>query len=228
MRQRPVAVKQTMPTQAEASSAAPFVPAEHTLPVLREAVQQCRGCDLYRNATQAIFGEVEGVSPARARRVEIMMIGEQPGDREDIEGHPFVGPAGKLLDQCLEAAGLDRGKIYMTNAVKHFSWQPRGKRRLHKKPTLREVAACKPWLQAELDAISPRLIVCLGATAAQSLLGSAFKVTQSRGQLQHVVGMPPIMATVHPSSILRATDDDRSRQTGAFIADLRLIAAHVK
>ncbi|HEY0760513.1 MAG TPA: UdgX family uracil-DNA binding protein [Acidisarcina sp.] len=209
------------------TTAEPFVPQTHDLPVLREAVQGCRGCDLYNHATQAVFGEVQEPSTAANAHIDIMMIGEQPGDKEDLEGRPFVGPAGKLLDQCLAEAGIDRRKVYVTNAVKHFKWEPRGKLRLHKKPTLREVAACKPWLQAELDAVSPRLILCLGATAAQSLLGSAFKVTQSRGEVQNLIGMPPIMATVHPSSILRATDEDRAQQMRAFIDDLKLVKVHL-
>lgn len=152
----------------------------------------------------------------------MMMIGEQPGDREDLEGRPFVGPAGKLLDRCLEEAGIDRHQVYITNAVKHFKWEPRGKVRLHKKPSLAEIKACKPWLNAELDAVRPKLIVCLGATAAQSLLGSSFRVTVSHGTPQQAEGYPPIVATTHPASILRArTDEDRHRQTVDFIADLR-------
>lgn len=214
---------------APQSTAEPFVPQTRTLPALTQAVQQCRGCDLYKNATQAVFGELQDTTPAADKFIEVMMIGEQPGDKEDLEGKPFVGPAGKLLDQCLDEAGIDRTKVYVTNAVKHFKWEPRGKLRLHKKPSLKEVAACKPWLQAELDAVSPRLIVCLGATAAQSLLGSSFKVTQSRGEVQSLIGMPPIIATVHPSSILRAaTDQDRAEQMAAFIADLKTIKAHLK
>ena len=201
-------------------TAAPFVPPARTLPVLREAVQACRGCDLYRNATQAVFGELESGS-ANKPHVDIMMIGEQPGDHEDREGRPFVGPAGKLLDKCLDDAGIDRTRVYVTNTVKHFKWEPRGKIRLHKKPDMLEIRACRPWLDAELETVRPALIVCLGATAAQSLLGSSFKVTQSHGAIQHVDGLPPILATLHPSAILRArTPEDRHQQTGTLIADL--------
>ena len=153
-----------------------FVPQTRALPVLAEAITACRGCDLYRRATQAVFGEIaDGLLPKKPI-VTIMMIGEQPGDQEDREGRPFVGPAGKLLNQCLKEAKLDRSKIYVTNTVKHFKWEPRGKLRIHKKPSLQEVRACRPWLQAELETVKPKLIVCLGAVAAQSLLGSAFRV----------------------------------------------------
>jgi DNA polymerase len=208
-----------------AIGAADFLPKLHTLPSLRRAVQDCRGCDLYKRATQAVLGEVEG-SPARAQaHIAIMLVGEQPGEREDVEGRPFVGPAGKLLDRCLDEAEIERKQVYITNAVKHFKWEPRGKTRLHKKPSLTEVRACRPWLDAEIEAIRPRLLVCLGATAAQSLLGPSFRVTASRGVAQHVAGYPPVLATVHPASILRArTDDDRHRQTAEFIADLRRAA----
>lgn len=201
--------------------AAAFLPARHTLPALREAVQGCRGCDLYRNATQAVFGEA--VAPPR-HGIRIMMVGEQPGDREDKEGRPFVGPAGKLLDRCLEEAGIDRSEVYVTNAVKHFKWEPRGKFRLHKKPAASEIFACKPWLEAEVEAVKPALIVCLGATAAQALLGSAFRVTQSHGTVQHREGWPAMVATAHPASILRApTEEDRHRQTATFVEDLRVV-----
>lgn len=201
--------------------AAEFVPETNELTVLRQAIQRCHGCELYRKATQAVLGE--GLGSARSdHRIEIMMIGEQPGDKEDVAGHPFVGPAGKLLMHCLNEAEIDPKQVYITNAVKHFKWEPRGKIRLHKKPTITEVKACKPWLEAELDAVKPKLIVCLGATAAQSLLGPKFRVSQSRGQLQGIENSPPILATVHPASILRAqSDDDRQNQTREFISDLR-------
>ncbi len=204
-----------------ARGAAEFVPETKELAVLRQAVQRCKGCDLYLRATQAVLGE--GLGNAKSgRKIRMMMIGEQPGDKEDIAGHPFVGPAGKLLMHCLSEAEIDPRQVYITNAVKHFSWEPRGKIRLHKKPTLNEVRACKPWLEAELKAVKPELIVCLGATAAQSLLGPKFRVSQSRGQLQRVQDLPPVVATVHPASILRAqTDDDRHAQTAQFIGDLR-------
>jgi uracil-DNA glycosylase len=211
------------------TSAAPFVPEARSLTVLREAVQSCQGCDLYVRATQAVFGELETGSNAKRVKVEIMMIGEQPGDQEDKQGRPFVGPAGRLLDKCLEEAEIDRRKVYVTNAVKHFSWEPRGKVRIHKKPTMLQIHACRPWLDAELETVRPELIVCLGATAAQSLLGAAFKITRSRGELQHVPGLPPLMATVHPSSILRArTDEERHRAMAEFVEDLRRAAAFLQ
>jgi len=192
---------------AREGSAAPFVPEERTLPILQNAVQKCRGCDLYRNATQAVFGELENGVIAKKPKVEIMMIGEQPGDHEDREGRPFVGPAGKLLDKCLKDVEIDRRKVYVTNTVKHFKWEPRGKLRIHKKPNMKEIHACRPWLEAELETVQPKLIVCLGAVAAQSLLGSNFKITKVHGQLQQVKGFPPIIATLHPSAILRAAQD---------------------
>lgn len=202
-------------------SAAEFVPQTKALPTLREAVQHCRGCELYRKATQAVFGESFG-DPRQDHKFAIMMIGEQPGDKEDLAGHPFVGPAGKLLMNCLAEAEINPTDVYITNAVKHFKWEPRGKIRLHKKPTVGEVKACKPWLEAELNAVKPRLIVCLGATAAQSLLGSKFRVSESRGRMQIPENLPPVLATVHPASILRAqSDEDRHEQTQSFIADLR-------
>jgi uracil-DNA glycosylase family protein len=205
--------------------AAPFVPAVRTLPILAKAVQKCQGCDLYRNATQAVFGELETGAGAAHPKVAVMMIGEQPGDQEDKQGRPFVGPAGKLLDKVLEEAEIDRSKVYVTNTVKHFKWEPRGKLRIHKKPTMKEINACKPWLEAELETVKPRLIVCLGATAAQALLGSKFRITRSHGKVQEAAGLPPIIATLHPSAILRArTDEDRHMQMQTFIEDLREVA----
>src|SRR6201996_7556847 len=210
-----------MSTIAKAG-ASPFVPVDRTLPVLREAVQRCHGCDLYRNATQAVFGELETGGTSKQLKVAIMMIGEQPGNQEDTQGRPFVGPAGKLLDKCLEQAEIDRRKVYVTNTVKHFRWEPRGKLRLHKKPGMKEIHACRPWLEAELETVRPDVVVCLGATAAQALLGSGFKITQSHGVVQHAEGFPPIIATLHPSAILRArTDEDRERDTKIFMDDLR-------
>ncbi len=210
------------------TNAESYLPEKRSLPVLREAVQACRGCDLYRNATQAVFGEMEQKPAAKQHKVAVMFVGEQPGDQEDIQGHPFVGPAGKLLDQCMEEAGIDRSRAYVTNAVKHFKWEPRGKRRIHKKPSLREIKACRPWLDAEIEAAQPKLIVCLGATAAQDLLGSTFKVTRQRGLLLHPEGLPSVIATVHPSSILRArTDEDRHRELEAFVADLKQVAQYL-
>lgn len=205
-------------------SAAAFVPETRDLAILREAVQGCRGCDLYKDATQAVFGEIDAPSAKAKRNVALMMVGEQPGDREDLEGHPFVGPAGKLLDECLEEAGVDRRQVYVTNAVKHFKWEPRGKRRIHKKPSMLEAKACRPWLNAEMEAVHPKLIVCLGATAARSLLGSKFRVTEERGILITREGLPPIAATVHPSAILRTrNDEDRHREKLLFIEDLKKI-----
>jgi uracil-DNA glycosylase family protein len=210
-------------------SAAPFVPKERTLPVLQKAVQRCQGCDLYLNATQAVFGELGTGDKAKKPEVAIMMIGEQPGDQEDKQGWPFVGPAGKLLDRCLEEADIDRRKVYVTNAVKHFKWEPRGKLRIHKKPGMKEIRACKPWLEAELETVRPKLIVCLGATAAQSLLGSHFKITQSHGEIQEVENLPPVLATLHPSAILRTrTKEDRERDTRIFLQDLRQATVFLK
>jgi uracil-DNA glycosylase len=207
------------------TSAAPFVPDERSLPVLAKAVQKCEGCDLYRHATQAVFGEIESRNGSAKPKVAILMIGEQPGDQEDKQGRPFVGPAGKVLDKALEEAGIDRSEVYVTNAVKHFKWEPRGKLRLHKKPTMKEINACRPWLDAELQTVKPKLIVALGATAAQGLLGSSFRITQAHGQVQEVPGLPPIIATLHPSAVLRAqTDEDRHSQMRTLVADLRISA----
>jgi uracil-DNA glycosylase family protein len=208
--------------------ATPFVPKKRTLAVLREAAQECHGCDLYRNATQAVFGELEIGTKSTIPSVAIMMIGEQPGDQEDKQGRPFVGPAGKLLDQCLKEADIDRRKVYVTNTVKHFKWEQRGKLRLHKKPGMKEIHACRPWLEAELETVRPKLIVCLGAVASQSLLGSRFTITEFHGQIQQAAGFPPIIATLHPSAILRArTEEDRHRQMKILVDDLRQVAAHL-
>ena len=182
------------------------------------AAKKCQACDLYKHATQTVFG---GGAP----NAPLMLIGEQPGDAEDVAGQPFVGPAGQLLDRALDAAGIDRSTVYVTNVVKHFKWEPRGKRRLHKKPSAGEIAACRPWLDTEIRLVKPRAIVCLGATAAQTLLGRQFKVTAQRGRAIPSPLAPLVMATVHPSSILRAPDDDtRRRETRRFIGDLRKIA----
>lgn len=217
-----------MPVKSS-EGAAPFVPGDRTLQVLRDAVQECRGCDLYRHATQAVFGELETGAETRRPKVAIMMIGEQPGDQEDKQGRPFVGPAGRLLDKCLEEAEIDRRKVYVTNAVKHFKWEPRGKLRIHKKPSIKEIHACRPWLEAEVEAVRPELIVCLGATAAQSLLGPKFRITQSHGEVQRAEGLPPVIATLHPSAILRArTDEDRDRDMRMFVDDLRQATAFQK
>ena len=195
-----------------------LIPEQPTIPGLREAAAGCHACDLYKTATQTVFGE-------GAERAKVMFVGEQPGDREDIEGKPFVGPAGGILDEALRAAGIDRGEAYITNAVKHFKWKPQGKRRLHQKPNAAEISACRPWLDAEIALLKPQILVCLGATAAQALLGRDFRVTQQRGQFIERPGLPLVMATVHPSSILRAADDEsRELEMQAFVADLRRLA----
>jgi DNA polymerase len=201
-----------------ARSAAPWVPERRSLRALRDAVQGCRGCDLWRNATQGVMGE----GPRHAR---VMLVGEQPGDREDVEGHPFVGPAGRLLDRALADAGIARDECWVTNAVKHFKWTPRGKRRIHERPSKNEVTACRPWFQAELELVQPRVVVALGATAAQALFGASFRVTRSRGELFDTSWTPQGMATVHPSSILRArTDEERRRAFEELVADLSRLA----
>jgi uracil-DNA glycosylase family protein len=203
-------------------TAAPFVPEKPSLPRLRAAAAGCTACPLYRTGTQTVFGE--GIPAARA-----IFLGEQPGDSEDKAGRPFIGPAGKLLDRALEEAGVDRKLVYVTNVVKHFKWTPRGKRRLHEKPNAREIAACRPWLEAELAVIKPEVLVCLGATAAQALLGRSFRVTQMRGEILRHELAQAIMATVHPSSILRAPDDEtRHREMELFVRDLRRIAPLVQ
>lgn len=199
-------------------SAADFLPARISLASMRAAAQVCRGCDLYRNATQAVFGEGKKTAP-------LMLIGEQPGNDEDLAGHPFVGPAGRILDQGLAEAGIDRAAAYVTNTVKHFKWTPSGNRRLHVKPNAREVRACVPWLEQEIAVVKPRVIVCLGATAAQALLGSAFRITAQRGQVLSIAAAERVMATVHPSSILRQRgSEDRAREMRAFVADLAKVA----
>ena len=178
---------------------------------------ECRACPLWERATQTVFGEGAAGS-------DVMLVGEQPGDREDVEGRPFVGPAGKLLDEALQDAGIDRRKVYVTNVVKHFKWTPapRGKRRIHKKPNAEEISACRPWLESEIELVKPKVLVCLGATAAQALLGRQFRVTQQRGQFVEGTGLAPVVtATVHPSSILRAPDEaTRHHEMEAFVADL--------
>jgi uracil-DNA glycosylase family protein len=204
--------------QREDKSAADRIPARPSLRTVRAAARDCRACDLWKLGTQTVFGE----GPSRAR---LMLVGEQPGDQEDLSGHPFVGPAGKLLDRALAEAGIDRADVYVTNVVKHFKWEPRGKRRIHKKPRAGEIAACRPWLDTEIALVRPQAIVCLGATAAQALLGRAFKVTASRGTFIQSALAPLMLATVHPSALLRAPDEDtRRRETERFIDDLRLVA----
>jgi DNA polymerase len=198
--------------------AGPFVPAGADLAELRAAAARCEGCELYRNASQVVFGR----GPADAR---IALVGEQPGDQEDRQGAPFVGPAGEVLDRALAEVGLARERLYVTNVVKHFKWERRGKRRIHKKPSASEISACRPWLDTEIQLVKPRAVVCLGATAAQALLGKQFKVTAQRGTFIASALAPLVMATVHPSSILRERDDEvRRRAQERFVADLRTVA----
>jgi uracil-DNA glycosylase family protein len=203
--------------RTESTSAAEFIPEHPTPRTLREAVQRCRGCDLYAHATQAVFGE----GPNSA---EIVFIGEQPGDEEDRQGHPFVGPSGRLLDRALVKAGIDRSLVYVTNAVKHFKFEERGKRRLHKKPSGLEIRACQPWLEAEINLIQPRIIVCLGATAAQTIFGGTYRLTKERGQFVRNSWAPYVTSTVHPSAILRAPDEEqRHIEYDRFVADLKKV-----
>jgi len=202
-------------------TAAAFLPKERTLPTLQHASESCQGCDLYLRATQTVFGE-------GTKNAKVMLVGEQPGDKEDVEGRPFVGPAGRILDEALAAAGIARSDVYVTNAVKHFSWTPdeRGKRRIHKKPRYSEIQACRPWLDAEIEAVHPEVIICMGATAAQALLGKEFSVLRRRGTAVPSDLAPFVMATVHPSSILRARED-RHEQMQAFIRDLIVAAKQI-
>jgi uracil-DNA glycosylase family protein len=206
-----------MARTASTGSAADFLPAKPTLPALHAAAAKCKGCHLWQLGTQTVFGE--GSADA-----EVMFVGEQPGDQEDQAGRPFVGPAGRVLDEALEAAGIDRATTYMTNAVKHFKWQARGKRRIHQKPNWTEMTACRPWLEAELAVVQPRVLVLLGATAAQSLLGRQFRVTQSRGVLLESDLAEAVVATVHPSSILRGEPEQREANFAAFVNDLKVVA----
>jgi len=200
------------------SSAEDFFPKRKSLKAFRDAAADCKGCELWKRGTQTVFGE-------GARRAEVLFVGEQPGNEEDLSGKPFVGPAGRLLDDALTEAGIERSLTYVTNVVKHFKWEPRGKRRIHKKPNAGEIAACRPWLEAEIDLIKPKVIVCLGATAAQALLGPKFRVSKQRGQFIESTLAPYILATVHPSSILRAPDDEtRHVEKRRFIDDLKKVA----
>jgi uracil-DNA glycosylase family protein len=199
-------------------TAAPLVPERPSLRALRESASGCRACELWKLGTQTVFGE-------GSRTAEIVLVGEQPGDKEDLEGKPFVGPAGRLLDSALEEAGIDRSRSYVTNVVKHFKWTGKGKRRIHQKPNAKEIAACRPWLDAELEVVAPKVLVALGATAAQALLGRRFRLTRHRGRPVESDLAPAVFATVHPSSILRAPDDESRRQTYAdFVADLKVAA----
>ena len=197
-------------------TAAPLIPERPTLKKLREAAAGCKACPLWETGTQTVFGE-------GSAKADVVFVGEQPGDQEDLEGRPFVGPAGKLLDQALEEAGIDREQVYVTNVVKHFKWKSQGKRRIHQKPNWKEIGACRPWLDAEVAVLKPRVLVCLGATAAQALLGRDFRVSRQRGELVESPLAEKTIATVHPSSILRA--EDRDVQFEEFVRDLRKIAA---
>lgn len=209
-----------MATGDDHRSAADYLPRDMGLASLRRAAAGCRGCELYARATQTVFGE----GPAHAA---IICVGEQPGDSEDRAGHPFVGPAGRLLDSALAAAGIPRSDVYVTNAVKHFSWTPRGKKRIHKKPTQYQVRACHPWLQAELEAVSPDIVVLMGATAAQSIFGPRFRVTRSRGQILATALGPVALVTVHPSAVLRIPDDEARRAARReLFSDFQAVADH--
>ncbi|HKT82605.1 MAG TPA: UdgX family uracil-DNA binding protein [Solirubrobacterales bacterium] len=202
---------------AERDSAAEFVPRSRSLKALSDAAAECRGCPLYRDATQTVFG-------AGYKKAELMMVGEQPGDREDVEGEPFVGPAGRVLAQALEGAGIDRDAVYLTNAVKHFKWRARGKRRLHQTPRAGEVEACKPWLEAELEAVRPTALLALGATAAKALFGPSVRITRDRGKLIDSPLAPVAALTLHPSAILRLRDrDEREEALAGLVEDLRLV-----
>ena len=207
------------PASKRVISAADFMPARRTLPDLRRAAKNCQGCELFRRAAQTVFG----AGPSHAA---LMLIGEVPGDQEDLQGKPFVGPAGRLLDEALQAAGIARHEVYLTNAVKHFKWEARGTRRLHAKPSSREIAACRPWLDAEIEAIGPKTIVCLGATAAQTLLGKSFRLTKHLGELIESSASRRVMATYHPSAVLRApTESERHRMRERLFHDLRTAVA---
>jgi DNA polymerase len=199
-------------------SAATQIPPNPTISSLRKAAADCKACDLWMRGTQTVFGE-------GGAHVRVMLVGEQPGDQEDIQGRPFVGPAGKLLDKVLEQVGIDRNETYVTNAVKHFKWEPRGKRRIHKKPNAIEITACKPWIEAEIEVLKPQVIVCMGATAAQALLGRDFRVSMQRGEWVKSPLAPYVIATVHPSSLLRAPDEDTRRmELQRFIDDFEVVA----
>lgn len=206
-----------MPAKKEDEYAALARPPDSSsLATIRKAAKHCTACHLYKKATQTVFGE----GPTKAR---IVLVGEQPGDYEDVAGKPFVGPAGKIMDRALEEAGIDREKVYVTNAVKHFKWEPRGKRRIHQKPNAREVAACRPWLEAELRIVRPKLVIALGATAGQAIFGPTFRVTRERGKLLSSELAPKVVATVHPSSLLRQPDEEsRLREYKHFVSDLRV------
>lgn len=211
-----------MATKPILSTAASLIPEGASLSELREVASGCRACPLWERGTQTVFGTGRSLAP-------LMLVGEQPGNDEDLSGTPFVGPAGKLLDRALSEAGIERGSAYITNVVKHFKWEPRGKRRIHAKPNTAEITACLPWLQTEIKLVKPELVVCLGATAAQALLGKNFRVTQQRGEILDASVAGKIMATVHPSSLLRAPDPaTREREIQEFVKDLRRAAEYLR
>jgi DNA polymerase len=218
MRKKAGALLEDADEARDERSAAPFVPNSTSLRTLSAAAHECRGCDLYRTATQVVFG----AGPSAAR---VMFVGEQPGDQEDRAGAPFVGPAGAVLDKALADAGIPRDDVYVTNAVKHFKWELRGKRRIHKKPRMSEIKACRPWLEAEIRAVQPVVVVCLGATAAQSVLGSQFKLMQHRGRVMPSTLADRVIATIHPSAVLRAPDSEGRRAAyDMLVEDLRVVA----
>jgi DNA polymerase len=204
-----------------AENANELIPPKPTLPKLRAVAQDCRACELWQKGTQTVFGEGK-------KSADVMLVGEQPGDKEDLQGKPFVGPAGKLLDKALEAAGIERQRAYVTNVVKHFKWEPKGKRRIHRKPNLSQIAACRPWLDAELRVVKPSALVCLGATAAQALLGADFRVSRDRGKVIDSTLAPVVLATVHPSSILRGPQEARDKEFDRFVDDLRAVTANLR
>ncbi len=214
-----MAKKSSRPSEPKPGEPVPdLIPDRPTLKTVAEVAAGCKACDLYKRGTQTVFGEGPKVA-------SLMLVGEQPGDAEDLAGHPFVGPAGKLLDRALEQAGIDRESVYVTNVVKHFKWEPRGKRRIHAKPNAAEISACRPWLETEIALVRPHALICLGATAAQALLGKSFKVSKQRGEFVESSLAPLVMATVHPSAILRATDDESRRaEMDRFVADLKKLA----
>jgi uracil-DNA glycosylase len=203
-------------------SGADFLPAERTFEALRDAARSCKGCDLYKNATQTVFGE----GPERAN---VLFVGEQPGDQEDKQGHPFVGPAGRLLDKALAEAGIPREQVYVTNAVKHFKWIWRGKRRLHQKPAIRQVAACRPWLEAELESVGPKIVICLGATAAQAVLGKPVSITKERGKFIDSSSGLLTFITIHPSAIYRQREkDQQEKEYRRFAEELKLVSRKLR
>jgi DNA polymerase len=205
-----------VPAKSE-SSATAFVPAERTLGALRDAARSCEGCELHKSATQTVFGE-------GSQKAQVVFVGEQPGDQEDLQGHPFVGPAGRLFDRALGEARLARAQVYVTNAVKHFRWIWRGKRRLHQKPAIRHVTACRPWLEAELEVLQPKLVVCIGATAAQSVLGKAFPILKARGKFLNAYSGLTAFITIHPSAIYRhASKEEQNKEYRQFVSDLKLV-----